>query len=50
MSPRRKITPISFSLNSYRLNGLTADNYIDTSATNKLKQGGSDVKGIFFVV
>ena len=39
MSPRRKITPTGFALNSHRLNGLTADNYIDTSATSQIKNG-----------
>ncbi len=40
MSPRRKITPTGFALNSHRLDGLTADNYIDTSSTAQTKAGG----------
>ncbi|MFA5986944.1 MAG: tail fiber domain-containing protein [Parcubacteria group bacterium] len=45
MSPRRKITPTGFALNAHRLNGLTADNYIDTSATAQTKQGDLTIDG-----
>ena len=45
MSPRRKITPTGFALNAHRLNGFTADNYIDTSATAQTKQGDLTVNG-----
>ncbi|MEA3322798.1 MAG: hypothetical protein U9Q12_01105, partial [Patescibacteria group bacterium] len=43
MSPRRKITPTGFALNSHRLNGLTADNYINTSAAAQTKLGSLTV-------
>ncbi len=49
MSPRRKITPTGFALNTQRLNGLTADNYIDTSATSQTKSGALAVNGNFTV-
>ena len=49
MSPRRKITPTGFALNSHRLNGLTADNYIDTTATNQIKLGGLSLGDDFTV-
>ncbi len=45
MIPRRKITPTGFALNAHRLNGLTADNYIDTSATTQAKQGDLTLNG-----
>ncbi|MFA5986858.1 MAG: tail fiber domain-containing protein [Parcubacteria group bacterium] len=45
MSPRRKITPTGFALNAHRLNGLTAENYIDTSATAQTKEGDLTLNG-----
>ncbi len=49
MTPRRKITPAGFALNANRLNGLTADNYIDTSGTGQIKAGALTVNGNFSV-
>ncbi len=45
MTPRRKITPTGFALNANRLDGLTADNYIDTSAIAQAKQGDLTING-----
>lgn len=45
MTPRRKITPTGFALNAHRLNGLSADNYIDTSAIAQTKQGDLIIGG-----
>ncbi|XLQ19940.1 MAG: SPRY domain-containing protein [Candidatus Moraniibacteriota bacterium] len=49
MTPRRKITPTGFALNSHRFNGFTADNYIDTSATAQTKTGTLSVNDDFTV-
>jgi hypothetical protein len=49
MTPRRKITPTGFALNSHRLNGLAADNYINTSTTAQTKQGSLTINDDFTV-
>jgi hypothetical protein len=49
MTPRRKITPTGFALNANRLNGLTADNYIDTSSTAQIKAGSLEISDDFTV-
>jgi hypothetical protein len=49
MTPRRKITPTGFALNANRLNGLTADNYIDTSTTAQTKAGSLEISDDFTV-
>ncbi|XLQ20057.1 MAG: discoidin domain-containing protein [Candidatus Moraniibacteriota bacterium] len=40
MTPRRKITPTGFALNSHRFNGQTEDYYLNTSNSIQNKTGG----------
>jgi hypothetical protein len=49
MTPRRKITPTGFALNANRLNGLTANNYINTSGDSQTKTGALSIDGNFAV-